>query len=157
MRKSPKLPPRAARQITRQLDESLGVVRSVPRPSVGWVRTIRQALGMTQKQLAARLDVTRRAVSGLESDEIAGRVTLDRLRRVADALGCELQYHLVPRVSLEDTIARQASQRAASKLARVHVSQTLEASPVASTTHAHQLKELADEMRMQRASDLWDE
>lgn len=54
-------------------------------------------------------------------------------------------------------IARKASQRAASKLARVHVSQTLEASPVASTTHAHQLKELADEMRMQRASDLWDE
>ncbi len=112
---------------------------------------------MTQKQLAERMRVSRGAITTLEADEVEGRVTLDRLRRVADALGCEFQYHLVPRTSLENAIANQATKRAAVKLARVHVTQTLEASAVASTTLSHQLKDLADEMQTQRASDLWDE
>ena len=92
MRKPPKRPSRTLRQITRQMDENLTQVSTVPRPAVGWVRAIREALSMTQLQLAKRLGITRGAVSKLETEEVANRVTLERLRRVADALGCELHY-----------------------------------------------------------------
>ena len=112
---------------------------------------------MTQLQLAKRLGITRGAVSKLETDEVANRVTLERLRRVADALGCELHYQLIPRTSLADIISRQAQKRAAAKLARVNATQSLEASAVSSTVLSYQVKELADDMESQRAPDLWDE
>lgn len=157
MRKPPKRPSRTKRQITRQTDENLAQVSTVPRPAVGWVRAIREALSMTQLQLAKRLGITRGAVSKLETDEVANRVTLERLRRVADALGCELHYQLIPRTSLADIISRQAQKRAAAKLARVNATQSLEASAVSSTVLSYQVKELADDMESQRAPDLWDE
>ena len=157
MRKPPKRPPRTARQITQQLDESLAMVHTVPRPPVGWVRTIREALSMTQLQLARRMGVTRGAISKLESDEIAGRTTLDRLHRVANALGCELQYQLIPDISLRETISRQALKRSKDKLDRVAATQALEESAVSRTTFDNQVKELAYEMEYQRAQDLWND
>lgn len=156
MRKPPKRPPRTARQMTQQLDESLAQIRTVPRPVVGWVRSIREALSMTQLQLAKRMGVTRGAISKLEADEVAGKITMGRLQRVAVALGCELEYQLIPQTSLKETISQQALQRAKTKLYRVNATQALEASAVSSTTLSFQVKELADELDSQRATDLWD-
>jgi predicted DNA-binding mobile mystery protein A len=69
-------------------------------PPEGWVRHLRDALGMNTRQLAARLGTSRQAVLGLESRERRGAITLDTLGRAADALGCELRYVLIPRDSL---------------------------------------------------------
>ena len=77
-------------------------------PDQGWIRTIRDALGMSSRQLAARMGVSQPAVSQLERSEVAGRIQLDSLRRAAAALDCELVYSLVPRASLEETLATRA-------------------------------------------------
>jgi predicted DNA-binding mobile mystery protein A len=72
-------------------------LRALSRPERGWVRAVREALGMSAAALADRLNITGGAVTRLEQSEAADRVQLDTLRRAADALGCDLVYLLVPR------------------------------------------------------------
>jgi len=116
----------------RQLDKRLMPVRGLPdgalaRPAAGWVRALRDALGMTAQDLAARMGVSRVAVNKLEASERAGTVQLDTLARAADALGCDLVYALVPRVPLEEQVRRQAEVVARAELGPVATTMALEA------------------------------
>lgn len=95
------------------LDRRFDVLRRLPegartRPQGGWVRAIRQALGMTQSDLAHRMGVSQVAVAKLEGTEKAGVIRLETLARAADALDCDLVYALVPRVTLEESVRRRA-------------------------------------------------
>jgi predicted DNA-binding mobile mystery protein A len=60
-------------------------------------------------QLAKRLGVTPAAVVQLEKRELAGTVTLESLRKAAEALDCELVYALVPKTSLAITLERRVN------------------------------------------------
>jgi predicted DNA-binding mobile mystery protein A len=82
------------------------------RPTRGWIRAIRDALGMSGAQLAHRMGITQPAVAQLERSEANGLIGLDALHRAADALDCELVYALVPRTSLEAAV-RERAQRVA--------------------------------------------
>ena len=84
----------------KQLDRALEpyrAAREVPRPSKGWIRTIRQALGISSGELARRLGTSRQLPLQLEKGEAEDRVTLKSLRAAANALDCDLVYALVPR------------------------------------------------------------
>ncbi len=111
-----------------RLDERLEAFRdgdlSHGAPKAGWVRSIRSALGMTRRQLAARLGVTGATLADIERSEANGRVQLNTLRRVATALDCEVVYAIVPRQSLvervesrKDQLAEAAYQRTAHSMA----------------------------------------
>ncbi len=149
--------PRTARQTTRRLDNTLtGIV--IPKcPSKGWVRAIREAIGMTQAQLGRRLGITRQAIASIEASELDGSASLSRLRRTADALGCDLRYVLVPRKPLEQIVSDQARLRAENKLRRVNRSQALEASALGADSMSTTVADLARELELNRPSDLWDE
>jgi predicted DNA-binding mobile mystery protein A len=82
------------------------------RPTRGWIRAVRDALGMTSRQLAKRMGITQPAVAQLERSEAAGAIQLASLRRAAAALDCDLVYALVPRTSLEATVRSRAMARA---------------------------------------------
>jgi predicted DNA-binding mobile mystery protein A len=155
--KSKKLQPRTARQATRRLDTALRGVQLPARPRKGWIRAIREALGMTPNQLAKRMGITRQAVALTEASELDQSATLGRLKRAAQELGCELQYVLVPKVPLEKMIADQALRRAKKKLGRVNQSQALEASAMSADSMANTVADLARELELNRAKDLWDE
>lgn len=116
---------RAARHA---LDKRLGTVDrgALTPPTAGWVRAIRDALGLSGRQLGTLLGVTAASVSDLEDSERAGTAQLATLRRAADAMNCELVYAFVPRTSLDDTIHRQAQQVARHELARVNTTMRLE-------------------------------
>jgi predicted DNA-binding mobile mystery protein A len=90
------------------------------RPSGGWIRAARDALGMTTRQLAGRLGVSQSAVTQLERSEVEGGIRLDSLRRTADALDCDLVYLLVPRGgSYEAIIQRRARELAGRDVALI--------------------------------------
>ena len=91
-------------------------------PVKGWIRAIREALGMTAEQLANRLGVKQPTLHELEQSEVKGSIELATLRRVAAALDCTLVYALVPRHSLEEMV-RAFSRR---RLAPVEHSMLLE-------------------------------
>jgi predicted DNA-binding mobile mystery protein A len=118
------------RQARRQLDRRCATLRtqipSFVMPRSGWLRAVREALGMSAKDLAARLGVSESTVVRLEMSERAQTAQLDSLRRAADALGCDLVYALVPRRPLEDTVGEQARKRAREDLTRVRHTMLLE-------------------------------
>ena len=99
-------------------------------PTGGWVRTIREVLGMSAAQLAVRLGVSRAAVYKLEDRETGRNVTLNQLDKAANALDCDVVYALVPRQPLEQTIRDRARKKAEQQLRSANASMGLEAEGV---------------------------
>lgn len=71
-------------------------VRLVESPNGGWLRTVREALGLSRRVLAERLEVTQAAVRDYEVAETNEAISLATLRRAARSLDCELVVALVP-------------------------------------------------------------
>src|SRR5688572_16631363 len=97
---------RIAAQSRARLDERLaqfGPAEQYRPPNRGWIRAIREALGMTTAQLATRLGVRQPSVVAIEQSEERGSIELATLRRAAEALNCSLVYALVPKQPLELT------------------------------------------------------
>jgi predicted DNA-binding mobile mystery protein A len=86
----------------KQLDRSLerfGAARAVSRPQKGWIRAIREALGVSAGELGRILGTSRQLPLQFEKAEAADTITLKSLRSVANALDCDLVYALVPRAA----------------------------------------------------------
>ena len=100
--------------------------RPTPRPPRGWIRAIRDALGMTTRELAGRAGVSSPRITQIEQAEVEGAITLATLERIAQALGCRLEYVLVPERPLEEMVRTQARHKAAAMLAEVDHTMSLE-------------------------------
>ena len=129
-----------------------------PRPAAGWLRAIREALGMTSAGLAARLEITASGVRKLEQAEAADAITLGTLRRVAEALDCELQYALVPRRPLREMRRQQALRLAQQWQQRAGHTMALEAQPIDAPSEGatERLEAMAQEILRTSGSRLWD-
>jgi transcriptional regulator with XRE-family HTH domain len=74
-----------------------------PRPPEGWLRAMRLAVGIPAEQIARQMEFTPRMVFQTERAEQKRNISLERLERMARAVGCDLVYGLVPwERSLED-------------------------------------------------------
>ena len=113
-------------QYQAKLDQ-LPDLQALTRPREGWIRTLRKALGMSSPQLANRLGIGKAQASQIERMESEDRITLTQLRRVADALDCDLRYALVPRQPLADQLRQQAQKKARTLVNKTHIQMTLEA------------------------------
>lgn len=146
--------------VRRQLDKRLNAMcnaEEFTRPQRGWVKAIREALGMTTAQLAKRLGVSQPRVVGIEQAEAKGAITLDSLERAAHALDCQLVYALVPRKPLDALIAERASRLAATRLNSTRHSMALEAQALDANDEDEQRKRLIRQLIEQAGSELWDE
>ncbi|HEY4931382.1 MAG TPA: mobile mystery protein A [Terriglobales bacterium] len=114
----------------KQLDLALKpfvAAKGSPRPSRGWIRAIRQATGITARDLAERLKKVPTLVSHLEKSEAEYRITLGSLRAAADALGCQLIYALVPKGgSIQELAEQQARSKVAENVRAVEHTMALE-------------------------------
>lgn len=139
------------------LERRLGAWRQLPskgaRPHGGWVRAIREALGMSAEDLAHRMGVAQSTISRIERSERTGRIQLDTLERAADALGCELVYALVPRKQLEETVDDRARELAAQRLGRVGHTMALEAQGLSEDRMRTKLQILAEDLK--NSPGLW--
>ncbi len=143
-----------------QLDATLKPLTklaSTSRPPKGWIRAIRNALGMSGEQLARRLGLTKQRIGRIEQDEAGDGITFKTMRHVAEALDCHFVYALIPRTSLEQSVRDQAAKVAAKRLAQVSHSMMLENQQL---TDANQTKALQSEVERLIASlprTLWDD
>ena len=136
--------------------QRLAPLHSVSAPQKGWVRAIRNALGMTAKQLASRLGVTQQAVARIEKKELAGSVAIKTMRRVAECLDCVFVCGFVPRVSLEATLRKQAQKIAAIRLAQASQTMSMEDQALSTRENEKVLSEMVDELVATLPSNLWD-
>jgi len=130
-----------------QLPQSLAV------PKDGWVRAIREALGMSAADLASRIGVADSVVQRMEAGERVGTTQLATLRRAADALDCDLVYALVPRIPLSEQVTQQAQKKARTLMKQVTHTMALEAQQVSS----HATHELFDQQvsALENKPGLW--
>lgn len=139
-----------------RLDQRLEALRPTERyavPPKGWLRAIRDALGMSGVQFAQRLGVSPQSVDALERSEASGSVKLETLRRAAEALDCTLVYALVPNRPLERAVAERARLVAQRDLGRVAHTMKLEAQQ---TGDADLDERIEDYIRDHvRSRDLW--
>lgn len=99
-----------------QLDRNLQDMRTLPpRPTSGWIASVREALGLTLGQIGKKTGSSRQAVQQLEKAEATDRVTLGALRRAAEAMGCELVYALVPKSGTFAELAASAVRDGAAR------------------------------------------
>jgi predicted DNA-binding mobile mystery protein A len=120
---------RRAAQSRTHLDsrfKELGPVTRYSVPIRGWIKAVREALGMTTVQLANRLGVKQPSVVAFEQSEAKGTIELATLRRVAEALDCALVYALVPNKPLETAVRDRARAFARRRRGPVEHSMLLE-------------------------------
>jgi predicted DNA-binding mobile mystery protein A len=120
---------RLAAQSRSRLDErfkEIGAVKSYAAPVRGWIKAIREALGMTTAQFAKRLKVKQPTAVALEQSEARGAIELATLRRVAEALDCTLVYAFVPNKPLEAMVRDRARLFASRRRGPVEHSMLLE-------------------------------
>jgi predicted DNA-binding mobile mystery protein A len=142
----------------RQLDAGLTRWRSAElpaRPPSGWIKAIREALGMPAAHLAKRLGLVPSTVLRLETSEADDTISLGSLRRAAEALDCELQYALVPRQSIAQTMESQANKVARERMATIVHTMALEAQATSNETVDTQVKELAESLLKGSRRELW--
>ncbi len=147
------------RQRARQrLDERLLALKPEDRfkaPPKGWVRAIRDALGMAGVQFAKRLDIRPQSVEALEKSEANGSIQIKTLRRAAEALDCTLVYALVPKTSLDGAVRARARKIAMRDLDRVAHTMKLEAQGTGDANLEARIEAYIRDALKER--DLWNE
>jgi predicted DNA-binding mobile mystery protein A len=139
---------RLAAQSRSHLDQRMkrfGEVRRFTPPVRGWIKAVREALGMTTAQLAKRLNVKQPTVVRLEQSEAKGTIELATLRRVAAALDCTLVYAFVPNKPLERIVRDRARLFARRRREPVEHSMLLEDQSVKAKDTEKRLDEIVRE------------
>ena len=143
----------------RQLDQALSpfqALRHRPPPRVGWARSIREALGLSVRMVAERAGLSKTGVRSAEANEAKGTIQLDSLRRLAEAMDCDVVYALVPRTSLSRSLEHQAERIAEGLVGRVSESMELEAQGVPEAERQRQIREMASDLLRDRGRGFWD-
>ena len=142
----------------RQLDQQLVAKSNRPLevPSQGWISTLRNALGMPLYVLASRLNMTPTGAKRLEQREADGSITIQVLRKAAEAMDMRLEYVLVPKDgSLQKLIERRALEVARELVERTDQSMRLEDQAVSRERFAEAIKEKAEELQRELSKELW--
>lgn len=126
------------------------------RPTQGWVKSIREALGMTMAQLAIRLGVSAPRILKLEQAEAQGSITLKSLERAAEAMGCRFVYAIVPGKPLTEMVAERAGLVARRRLDAVRHHMMLEDQAVDRVDDDSHLTDLARKLAENAGSALWE-
>lgn len=144
-----------------QFDKSLPDLQQAARglrdqmPREGWVRAIRQSLGMSMRAFSLRIGFKEPAsVKELERNERAGTITLQTLRRAAEALDADFVYAIVPRKSLRGMVSVRAQELARERIAPLAKSMALEQQGLTDSQIERQIEELARELE-QEPQRLW--
>ncbi|MBX2974077.1 MAG: mobile mystery protein A [Flavobacteriales bacterium] len=126
-------------------------------PPNGWIATLRKALGMPLRSLGARLGITAEGAKRMELREADGTISLQLLRKAAEAMDMRLAYVFVPKDgSLEKLIERRALAMATDIVMRTHQSMKLEGQAVSDERLMEAIAEQAAELRRELPKQLWD-
>jgi len=148
------------RLVRKQLEKTLQlyqVLGDAGVPRKGWISAIRKAVGMSARQLGARLGVSQQRVAQIEKQEMTGGLTIKALRKVAEGLDCRFVYGFVPNGSLEEIVARQARRVALRRLTQASHTMKLEDQGLSRESDDEILTEMIAALTADPPADLWNE
>ena len=143
-------------QVEKRIQE-LMLLDSIVIPHEGWIYSIRNALGMTLRQLGNRLNITAQSAKEIEEREKNGTVSLAVLRQVGVALDMKLVYGFIPKAgSLEKMIENRAKEIAEEIVRRTSASMVLEDKGNTETRLRKAIQEKTAELKHEMPRYLWD-
>lgn len=126
-----------------------------PMPRLGWIKTIRNALGMTSYQLAKRIGCSQSNVIALEQREKTGSISIKALNQAAKAMNCRCVYFLIPQKSFTQIKEDQAKVAAKKRLSSVQHSMKLEQQGLTPQQTKQQEEMLEHELLNKQHKLLW--
>jgi predicted DNA-binding mobile mystery protein A len=143
----------------KHLDRKLDPLRTaeVAMPPRGWMKAIREALGMTSRQLAGRMRVSASRVPAIEKAEITGSTTIRTLREAAEAMDCKFVYAFVPIKPLDDILKDQIARKVDNDMGWINHTMRLENQAVSPSDVDDERKRLINDTLSGSLRGLWDE
>lgn len=89
------------------------LLRQHQKPEMGWIKSIRIALGITTKQLAEKMGIAQPNIIAIEERELLRTISLETLDKAARAMNCKLIYAIVPNEDFTTAEAIQPMERPA--------------------------------------------
>jgi predicted DNA-binding mobile mystery protein A len=132
-------------------------LQKVAPPPTGWIKAIRNAIGMSMLQLGNRLSITKQSVQDMERREKDGSITIKALREAARALDMQLVYGFVPNDgSLELLIERKAKKLATQIVMRTNNTMKLEDQENTKQRIEKAIQERTTIIKTEMPKTLWD-
>lgn len=136
---------------------SFAVLSHIAIPASGWIKAIRNTLGMSMQQLANKLSISRQGVLDIEKREVDGSITIKSLRELGRVLDMELVYGFVPKDgSLDAMIEKKANELATRIVLRTSNTMKLEDQENSKERIEKAIKERTEEIKNEVPKILWD-
>ncbi len=144
--------------IREQLDQKMAKFRNLGAlyPSSGWIKVVREALGMSLRQLGKKANLDPSRISRLEKAEMSGELKLSTLRKIAEALDMEFVYAFVPKTDLEAIVRDQAKKIAIERMAKLNHTMRLEKQELSEEEKKKSLQDMIDKIVFEEQKKIWD-
>lgn len=147
--------------ILEQIDRKIIQLRKVEElsnPPSGWVKAIRQSLGMSLRQLGLRMGgIKAQSVKEIEERESNDTISIKVLKQFANSLNMKFVYGFVPRdKSLEEMIEFRAREIAKKIVLRTSINMKLEDQENVPKRIEKAINEKAIEIKLEMPKYLWD-
>ncbi|MEI6583605.1 MAG: mobile mystery protein A [Chitinophagia bacterium] len=143
-----------------QLNEKMNQLNDMQHvivPPIGWIKAIRNGIGMSMEQLGKKLSITKQGVMDIEKREKEGAITIKSMKEIAKAMDMRFVYGFVPNAgSLEQMIETRALQIATKIVERTSTTMKLEDQANSKERVEKAIKERASEIINKTPKILWD-
>lgn len=146
--------------IREQLDKKLTILKDLDLSGTSggsWIRMIREALGMTTKQMAAKTGFDQSRISRLENAEKVGSLKLSSLQKIASGMGMRFVYGFVADRTLEQMVKDQAEKIVRRRLKRLEDTMSLELQGLSDEEKQRALKDMIEKILIEGPKDFWDD
>ena len=143
-------------QLDKKLD-SLKAFASSGMPEQGWIKTVREALGLSARQLGDKAGIDQSRVSRLENAEKDGSLKLSSLQKIAKGLNMRFVYGFMSEDTLEQVVRAQAKKIALKRLKRLNDTMRLEKQELSAEEQKKTLEDMVEKILIDQPKDLWDE
>lgn len=126
-------------------------------PPIGWIKAIRNGIGMSMEQLGKKLSITKQGVMDIENREKEGAITIKSMQEIAKAIDMQFVYGFVPDAgSLDQMIEMRALEMATKIVQRTSTTMKLEDQVNSKERIEKAIKERATEIINKTPKILWD-
>ncbi len=146
--------------IREQLDFKLEMLKNLYNgilPTTGWIKSIREALGMTTSDLAKRVKLDQSRITRLENSEIEGDLKISSMKKIAEGLNMKFVYGFVPSESLEKIVQDQARKIAMKKLEKLDHTMRLEGQELSQAAKNKDLEDMIQKILHNESKGFWKE
>jgi predicted DNA-binding mobile mystery protein A len=144
------------RQAVNTINAAARASEGIRQPMGGWIALFQSALGLSSSQLAKDVSISRNSLHKSLENEKAGSISLNQLSKIADAMGGQLVYAIVPKQGdVEGIVMQQARKKAKRIILRTRSHMALEEQSEGLGTQDEMIEELAIQMARELKRGFW--